>query len=135
MISPRTVTSLRVVSAPSRGVSPAGRFFLRLQDGLFNGLAEWLAGKGYIARAAEHDDLESAYERRGFAILAECRCGKGQEGAVWFRKADEEDHKERFEGWAIAAARYDEGAAFIRGVSTRVEAGRVAVFSTKGKGR
>lgn len=125
------------MSSPDTGiVAPPRRFpsiraLIGLQSSLFEGLAEWLFARGYLVKAGELDDLESACERRGFALLSTCKCGAGPQAAAWFRKADRYDRAERYEGYALAGERFDLGAAHFRGTSTQVDAMVVVV----GKGR
>lgn len=134
---PRTTTTLRATVAPPasrRGVSALTSLYLGLQDLAFEALAELLFARGYLVKAAEHDDRESAYERLGFAELERLGAA-GLAATTYFQLADEEDHKERFEGHAIAARRIEAGAGYMRTSSTQIEAGRVLVLGARGEGK
>ena len=49
-------------------------------------------------------------------------------------EADAHDRAERYDGHAVAAVRLEQGAEFVRGVSTRIEAGRFVLFARNGRG-
>ena len=128
---PTPITAKR----PPNTLTKIRAMLLECQDLHFEALAEWLYAQGYLAGAAEADDRETAIETRVFERMTRCACACCRLNLPELLEADRHDHAERYAGHALAAVRLDAGAAYIRGSSTRVEAGRTRILAAaRGEG-
>lgn len=121
----RTVTSIRAQAVqPRSGVSALLSLFLDLQDYTFEALAELRYGLDRLRKAGWYDDQETAIEQGVFRAMQACGCPCCRVHLPRLLRADHFDRQERTDGYEPAVVRIDNGAAYIRGASTQIEAGR-----------
>jgi hypothetical protein len=119
---------------PTKRPTTLKNVFNDLQDWLFEALAELGFARDRLVLASRYDDQETVIERLVFARMQRCACACCRANLPQLLEADRYDQQQRYDGHEAAAARLEPGTEYVRGVSTRIEAGRFVLFARNGRG-